>query len=88
MTPTVKVITNASFLQFADNSSLELILQDGKIRRDIGYDLSVGVMYRPLLNNNVIFTVGASVLLPGTGFKDIYTSETLYSGFVAMTLTY
>jgi hypothetical protein len=88
VTPTVKLITNASYLQFADTSSLQAILQDGKIAKEIGYDLSVGIEYRPLLNNNVILTVGAAALIPGNGFKDIYTSETLYSTFVALTLTY
>jgi hypothetical protein len=88
VTPKLKLITNLNYLQFADTSSLELILQDGNIHRDIGFDLSVGIEYRPLLNNNVIFTIGASALVPGQGFKDLYTSETLYSMFVAMTLTY
>lgn len=88
ITPRTKLIANANYLQFADTSSMELILQDGKIGRDIGFDLSVGIEYRPLLNNNVIFTVGAAALIPGRGFKDLYTSETLYSTFVALTLTY
>jgi hypothetical protein len=88
LTPKLKLITNASYLQFADTSSLETVLQDGSIHRDIGIDLSVGVEYRPLLNNNVIFVFGVGALIPAQGFKDIYTSETLYSAFVAMTFTY
>ena len=43
-----------------------------KIDREIGTDLSSGIEYRPLLNNNVIFLVGAAVLLPASGFKAIY----------------
>ena len=58
------------------------------MRRDIGVDLSVGLEYRPFLNNNAIVEVGVACLIPGNGFKDIYTSETLYSAFVALTLTY
>ncbi len=88
LTPKTKLITNASYLQFADTSSMEEILQDGSIGRDIGFDLSVGVEYRPLLNNNVILTFGAAALIPGNGFKDLYTSETLYSLFGAATLAY
>jgi hypothetical protein len=88
VTPKLKVITNASYLRFDDTSSLRYLLQDDKIGRDIGFDLGVGIEYRPLLNNNIIFAAGAAVLIPGQGFKDIYTSETLYSTFVSMTLTY
>ena len=64
------------------------MLQDREIRRDIGFDLSAGIEYRPLLNNNVIFTFGAAALIPADGFKDLYSSETLYSVFGAATLTY
>jgi hypothetical protein len=63
-------------------------LQDDKIGRDIGIDLSAALEWRPLLNNNVMITGGIAVLIPGAGFKDLYSSETLYSGFVAITLTY
>jgi len=45
--------------------------------------------YRPLLNNNVIITGGGSVFFPGDGFTDIYGSnETLFQGYVGLTLTY
>lgn len=88
LTPKVKLITNASYLQFADTKSIQVLLHDDKIGRDIGFDLSMGVQYRPLLTNNVIFTFGAAALIPANGFKDIYTDETLYSCFGAITLTY
>lgn len=88
VTPKVKVLTNVSYLQFADPSVLKFLLQDNKVGRDIGIDYSVGLQYRPLLNNNVIFTVGAAALTPTSGFKEMFTSETLYSTFVSATLTY
>ena len=46
------------------------------IRHDIGWDLSVGVTYRPLLINNIQLTFGASTLKPRRGFRDIYTDRT------------
>jgi len=88
ITPKAKLITNASWLQFADTSTLELILGDDKIGRDIGLDLSVGLQYRPFNNQQAIVTVGAAALIPGQGFDDIYASETLYSTFVSLTLAY
>ncbi len=88
LTPRTRLFTNVSWLRFADTSSLELLLFDDKINPDIGIDISLGVQYRPFNTNNIIFTVGAAALVPGAGFQDIYTSETLYSTFVAATLTY
>ena len=88
LTPKLRLISNVSYLQFADTESIRLILQDNEIERDIGIDYSVGLQYRPDLNNNIIFTVGGAALAPGEGFKGIYGSETVYSVFTALTLTY
>ena len=46
------------------------------MRHEIGTDLSVGVVYRPLLINNVTFTFGGNIFLPGRGFRDVYTDRT------------
>lgn len=88
LTPKLKLIGNATYLQFANTSSLEEILQDNKISSDIGWDLSLGLLYRPLLNNNIIVNAGGAVLIPAQGFRDLYTNETLYSAFLGVTLTY
>ena len=58
VTPKLKMLTNVSFLQFANTKSLQLVEFDDKIGRDIGIDYSVGFEYRPFLNNNVICVLG------------------------------
>ncbi|HEV7699422.1 MAG TPA: carboxypeptidase-like regulatory domain-containing protein [Pyrinomonadaceae bacterium] len=73
VTQTVKAIFNANYLRFHDTHSLEYILFDPKIRHEIGYDLSLGVVYRPLLINNVTFTFGGNMFFAGKGFRDVYT---------------
>lgn len=88
VTPKLKLIGNASYLRFINSSSMELLVQDNQIDEDIGTDLSVGVLYRPFLNQNVIINAGAACMIPGQGFKDLYTSDTLYSFFTGVTLTY
>jgi hypothetical protein len=88
VTPKLRVITNATYLQFATTETLETLLFDDKIGRDIGLDLSVGVQYRPLNTQNIVFTAGVASLIPAQGFKDIYTADTLYSTFLSVTLTY
>ena len=65
------------------------MLFQGNIHHDIGTDLSVGLRYRPFLNNNVAIVGGAAVLIPGQGFKDIYeSSDPLYHVFMNVVLTF
>lgn len=75
VTQTLKVVTNANYLRFDRTESLEYVLFQPRIRHEIGYDLSLGMVYRPLLINNVLFTFGVNHFIPGRGFKDIYTDR-------------
>ena len=88
ITPKLKAITNVSFLQFVDTKSLQLIEFDDKIGRNIGIDYSLGMEYRPFLNNNVILIFGAAALQPMGGYKDLYQDTIEYSIFTSVTLTY
>ncbi|MDT7541768.1 MAG: hypothetical protein QOE33_1672 [Acidobacteriota bacterium] len=73
ITQRIKTIFNANYLRFNRTEPLEYLLHQNHIRHDIGWDLSLGIAYRPLLINNIQFTFGASTLIPGRGFRDIYT---------------
>ncbi len=75
VTQTVKAIFNANYLRFHKTQPLEYVLFQPSIRREIGYDLSLGVVYRPLLINNLTFTFGGSMFFAGKGFKDVYTDR-------------
>ena len=75
LTPTVKAVFNANYLLFHRTQSLEYVLFEPEVRKEIGYDLSLGVVYRPFLINNITFTFGGNILIPGKGFKDIYTDQ-------------
>jgi len=86
LTQQVKVLVNASYLVFADTSSLEFVQGQDHIGNAIGWDLSVGVIWRPLLTENVIVKGGVATLLPGDGYKDIYDSENPYTVFVEVVL--
>jgi hypothetical protein len=76
LTQRIKVLLNANYARFHRTESLEYLLFQNHIRHDIGFDLSMGVTYRPLLTNNIQFTFGASTLKPRRGFRDIYTDRT------------
>jgi hypothetical protein len=76
VTQTVKAVFNANYLRFDRTESLEYTLFQPRVRHEIGYDLSLGVVYRPLLVNNITFTFGGNYFFPGKGFKDIFTDRT------------
>ena len=93
ITPKLKSINNVNMLWFDETKPLEVFTFDGNIRNFIGYDLSTGVEYRPLLSNNIIVRSGVSMLIPGGGFKDLYdrlahSVNPLVAAFMELNLTY
>ncbi len=88
VTQEVKLEVNASWLRFDRTDVLQLVLNDDRIRPEIGWDLSLGVQVRPWLIDNVILTAGGAWLLPAGGFRDLYGGQTLHSAFLAMTFTW
>jgi hypothetical protein len=79
--PELKLVVNANYLEFDRTESLEFLLQQNGIRRSIGLDSGIGLIYRPKLSDNIVIHVGATDLIPFRGLKDIYTSQTLVSVF-------
>ena len=88
ITPKLKGFANFNYLRFERTEPLEYVLFESPIRHSIGEDFGVGVTYRPPLTENIVLTVGASALQPGDGFKDIYTSRTLFSLFGSVKFTF
>ncbi|RIK74310.1 hypothetical protein DCC62_15530 [candidate division KSB1 bacterium] len=88
-TPKLRTVLNANYLRFVNTAPLQQFLNQSAIRNDIGLDYGLGIIYRPFLNNNAIFTISASALTPFGGFSDIYQSpRTLYSVFTSFVFTY
>jgi hypothetical protein len=89
LTPRLKAVLNFNYLTFAETESLEVLLQQDGIGRQLGLDYSIGLIYRPWLSQNVIVTGGLAGFTPLEGFRDVYTSnETLYQGFLGLTVRY
>ncbi len=88
LTPKWKASLNASWLEFVETRTLELVLNQGRINPAVGLDCGLGFTHRPFLNENVVLVFGASVLVPGRGFRDIYQGQTLYSVFGRAVLAY
>ncbi|HYV36586.1 MAG TPA: hypothetical protein VE988_12815, partial [Gemmataceae bacterium] len=93
VTPKLRLINNINFLWFDNVETLRVYTFQQKIDSFIGIDLSMGVEYRPFLNNNVIVTAGVSSLVAGAGFRDLYSNSNnsidfLAAGFVDLVLRY
>jgi hypothetical protein len=88
ITPKLRGFANFNFLRFERTEPLEFLLFQSPIHHTIGEDFGLGVEYRPPLTENLVLTGGASALQPGQGFKDIYTSRTLFSLFGSVKLTF
>lgn len=89
VTPKLKLITNINWLWFDSTETLELFTFQDKISHEIGCDMSLGLEYRPFLNNNVVMVGGVSTLIPGKGFEDLYNefeqqTKPLAAGFLEM----
>ncbi len=82
LTPRLRAFANLNYLLFMNTNSIATALVTDDISREIGWDLSFGVEYRPFLTDNLKLNVGLGLLFPGAGFKDIYsTSSTGVPGY-------
>jgi hypothetical protein len=88
ITPQLTGEVDVNFSQFDKVGMLEQLLHQNALGHDLGLDTSVGLRYRPLLIDNIILNSGVAFFTPMSGFRDIYSSQELYSFFTSMTFTY
>jgi hypothetical protein len=89
LTPKLRASLTANYLRFDKTETLELLLFQSQIHREIGWDLSAGLRWRPYLNQNVVVVGGVAVLLPGKGFVDIYEKDSpLFAAFTNLVLSF
>jgi hypothetical protein len=81
LTPKLRAFANTNYLRFDRTEPLELLLFQRPIDHSIGTDVGAGVEYRPPLTENIVIRTGASALVPGQGFKQIYNGEVFFSLF-------
>ncbi len=93
LTPRLRSINNLNMLWFDHTEVLEQFVFQSNIDEHIGTDISSGVEYRPLLNDNLIVLAGVSGLIPGSGFEDLFgflsqDVDNLFAGFIEVAATY
>lgn len=73
--PELRVIGNLSYLRFQDTTVLGVLRNQAPPDREIGWDLSGAVQYRPFMSQNVVLNASAAALLPGKGMKQLYDED-------------
>jgi hypothetical protein len=94
VTPRLKTINNVNLLYFDHTQVLEQFVFQSGITHHIGTDISSGIEYRPILNDNLIIAAGISGLIPGAGLDDLYAAfadnqlDSMFASFIEVTATY
>lgn len=92
LTPRLRLSANVNHLWFHRTEVLEALRMQGTIRRDLGWDLSAAVIWRPTAIQNIVFRLSGALLQPGTGFRDLFTNQPrdrrYYSVLLNAILTY
>ncbi|HTS30681.1 MAG TPA: hypothetical protein VMH81_32635 [Bryobacteraceae bacterium] len=82
ITPKLQGTLNVNYAKFNRTEVLQAVLFQEHIHHAIGLDSGIGFQYRPLLTDNIVIFTGFGALVPGRGFKDIYTGRTLFDAFI------
>jgi hypothetical protein len=72
VTPQVRAIGNLSYLRFVDTTVLGVLRNQEPPSREIGWDISAGVQWRPFMSQNIVLNASAAALVPGRGLKQLY----------------
>jgi hypothetical protein len=90
VTPELRLTGNASRLTFDETAVLRTVRQQATVASEIGYDLSLAMIWRPLFTQNVVVRVAGAVLVPEEGLRDLYDERyrVFYSAFFNLILRY
>jgi len=86
--PELRLSFNANYLAFADTAVLETARQQAPIDRNIGFDLSASLIWRPFMSQNVVVRLSYAQLVTGDGFEDLYGESDPYSLLGNVVLTF
>ena len=81
LTTKMRLFLNFNAVRFVHTAPIETLLFQNPIHNGLGADSGIGIKYRPPLSDNIVITAGFNAFFPFRGFRDIYTSQTLYSLF-------
>ncbi|UZW57580.1 hypothetical protein NUH86_18560 [Sphingobium sp. JS3065] len=73
--PELRLSANANHLWFQNTATLQALRNEGSIPKSIGWDLSTAAIWRPHATQNIVFRLSGATLLPGAGFRDLFTNS-------------
>ncbi len=89
LAPQWRLISNLSYLQFQNTEVLGVLRNQSPPPRSIGWDVSLGVQWRPFMSQNMVLNASAAALLPAEGLKQLYAQNgTLYSVLANLLLAF
>jgi hypothetical protein len=73
--PELRVSFSWNYLRFDDTAVLEVARAQADIDSEIGHDVSLSVIYRPFMSQNVVLRASYAVLVSGQGYEDLYPDK-------------
>ena len=73
--PSLRLSLNWNHLRFDETRVVEVARNQGPIDEEIGEDVSISLIYRPLMSQNVVIRASYARLVAGDGFKALYPEE-------------
>ncbi|MBS0332362.1 MAG: hypothetical protein JSS35_06310 [Proteobacteria bacterium] len=73
--PRLRLTTNVNHVWFDNTQVLQTLRDEGTIPRDLGWDYSLSLIYRPKMTQNVILRGSLAVFDPNSGFRDLFTNS-------------
>ena len=90
LTTRLQYQANFNYYHLMASEPVELKAKKAKVGGDIGGEINMGLVYKPLIVDNLIIQFGASALRPGDTIKDLNGGDRdkLYTVFTAITAIY
>ncbi len=73
--PELRVSANINHLWFDTTATLQALRVEGSIPKTIGTDYSTAIIYRPHMNQNLVFRLSGALFAPSSGFADLFTNS-------------
>lgn len=88
--PELRVTANLSHLRFMQTRVLGVLRNEDPPPREMGWDVAIGLQWRPMFIQNVVINGSVAAFRPGDGLRQFYGNDqgTLYSGLVNAVLSY
>lgn len=86
--PELRLSANLNQLYFDETAVLEVARNQGSIDDDIGQDISLALIYRPFMSQNIVARASYSRLFPGEGYDDLYQGDDADYFLFNLVLTY